>query len=38
MAKEAEKANLLKQRQKLLEQLVSRKGGGGTGAELEKVR
>lgn len=38
MAKEAEKADLLKRRQKLREQLVSRKGGGLPAAELERVR
>lgn len=39
MAKEAEKADLLKRRQKLRERLVSREGAGGlTAAELERVR
>lgn len=38
MAKEAEKADLLKRRQKLRERLVSRKGGGLSGAELERAR
>lgn len=38
MAKEAEKADLLKRRQKLREQLVSKRGGGLAGAELDRVR
>lgn len=38
MAKEAEKADLMKQRQKLREQLAPASGGGLTGDELERVR
>lgn len=39
MAKEAEKADLMKRRQKLQEQLESSTGGRGlAGAELERVR